>query len=43
MTARECDFLIIGSGIAGASAAYHLVDRGSAILAGTVRPGQSRL
>ena len=32
MTARECDFLIIGSGIAGASAAYHLVDRGSAIL-----------
>ena len=32
MAARDCDFLIIGSGIAGASAAYHLVDRGSVIL-----------
>src|SRR6516162_1144649 len=29
---RECDFLIIGSGIAGASAAYHLISRGSVIL-----------
>jgi D-arginine dehydrogenase len=32
VAARDCDFLIIGSGIAGASAAYHLVDRGSVIL-----------
>ena len=32
MAARECDFLIVGTGIAGASAAYHLVGRGSVIL-----------
>jgi len=32
VTSRECDFLIIGSGIADASAADHLVDRDSAIL-----------
>jgi D-arginine dehydrogenase len=32
VAARDCDFLIIGSGIAGASAAYHLVERGSVIL-----------
>jgi len=32
VAARDCDFLIIGSGIAGGSAAYHLVDRGSVIL-----------
>jgi len=32
VAARDCDFLIIGSGIAGASAAYHLADRGSVIL-----------
>jgi len=30
--ARECDFLIVGSGIAGASAAYHLADHGSVLL-----------
>ena len=30
--ARECDYLIVGSGIAGASAAYHLVHHGKVIL-----------
>jgi D-arginine dehydrogenase len=30
--ARECDYLIVGSGIAGASAAYHLVRHGKVIL-----------
>jgi D-arginine dehydrogenase len=29
---REVDFLIIGSGIAGASLAYHLVDHGSLVI-----------
>ncbi|MDH3688354.1 MAG: FAD-binding oxidoreductase [Gammaproteobacteria bacterium] len=29
---RECDFLIIGAGIAGASAAYHLCKKGSVII-----------
>lgn len=29
----KCDFLIIGAGIAGASAAYELADHGSVILA----------
>jgi D-arginine dehydrogenase len=32
VAARECDFLIIGTGIAGASAAYHLAGRSSVIL-----------
>src|SRR5690242_6233735 len=32
MAARDCDFLIVGTGIAGASAAYHLVGRSSVIL-----------
>jgi D-arginine dehydrogenase len=32
MAARACDFLIIGSGIAGASAAYHLTGTGKVIL-----------
>ena len=29
---RDCDYLIVGSGIAGASAAYHLVRHGKVIL-----------
>ena len=29
---RDCDYLIVGSGIAGASAAYHLVHHGKVIL-----------
>ena len=32
MAARECDFLIIGAGIAGASAGYRLAEHGSVIL-----------
>jgi D-arginine dehydrogenase len=32
MAARACEFLIIGSGIAGASAAYHLTGSGKVIL-----------
>ncbi len=29
---RECDYLIIGAGIAGASAAYHMGGEGSVII-----------
>jgi D-arginine dehydrogenase len=29
---RECDYLIVGSGIAGASVAYHLVNRGKVVI-----------
>ncbi|HYB08211.1 MAG TPA: FAD-binding oxidoreductase [Alphaproteobacteria bacterium] len=29
---RECDYLIVGSGIAGASVAYHLAPRGTVII-----------
>ena len=29
---RECDFLIIGAGIAGASAAYHLVKKNKKVI-----------
>jgi len=32
MPVRECNFLIVGTGIAGASAAYHLADSSSVIL-----------
>ena len=32
MAVRECDFLIVGTGIAGASAAYHLAGGSSVIL-----------
>ncbi len=32
MAVRDCDFVIIGTGIAGASAAYHLAGRSSVIL-----------
>ncbi len=32
MAVRDCDFVIIGTGIAGASAAYHLAGRDSVIL-----------
>ena len=32
MPVRECNFLIVGTGIAGASAAYHLAGSSSVIL-----------
>ena len=32
MTIRECDFLIVGAGIAGASAGYNLAEHGRVII-----------